>query len=146
MNLLEILRPKVEGTLDNLDLFRVPKVQGENRISQAKGRSKYYINLSILYFSGVAYDKQLFLFLDNHFKEILMEKLLEIVQNVNTYLTDYVLIILLVGIGLFFTIATRFVQIRFFGKGIKIIGLQRASNSNMVLLPALEITKSLAEK
>ena len=48
-----------------------------------------------------------------------MEKLLEIVQNVNTYLTDYVLIILLVGIGLFFTIITRFVQIRFFGKGLK---------------------------
>ncbi len=48
-----------------------------------------------------------------------MEKFLKIVQTINTYLTDYVLIILLVGIGLFFTIRTRFVQVRFFGKGLK---------------------------
>ncbi len=48
-----------------------------------------------------------------------MEKLLEIVQNINLYLTDYVLIILLVGVGLFFTIRTRFVQVRFFKKGMK---------------------------
>ncbi len=41
------------------------------------------------------------------------------IKTVNSYLSDYILIILLVGVGLFFTIRTKFVQIRFFGKGMK---------------------------
>ncbi|MBQ2968455.1 MAG: sodium:alanine symporter family protein [Clostridia bacterium] len=48
-----------------------------------------------------------------------MDKLLEIVNTVNTYLSDYILIVLLVGVGLFFTIKTRFVQVRCFGEGFK---------------------------
>ena len=56
-----------------------------------------------------------------YFKEevIVEEKLLNIVATVNKYLTDYVLIILLIGIGLLFTIRTRFVQVRCFGEGMK---------------------------
>ncbi len=46
-------------------------------------------------------------------------KLLSIVQTINMYLSDYILIILLVGTGLFYTIKTRFVQVRCFGEGIK---------------------------
>ncbi len=38
---------------------------------------------------------------------------------INTYMADYVLIVLLVAIGLYFTIRTRFVQVRCFGEGIK---------------------------
>ncbi len=45
--------------------------------------------------------------------------LLPIVQNLNQYLADYILIFLLVGIGLFYTIRTRFVQVRCFGEGMK---------------------------
>ncbi len=45
--------------------------------------------------------------------------ILPIVQKVNAYLSDYVLIILLVGAGLFFTVKTRFVQVRCFGEGMK---------------------------
>ncbi|MBQ9778697.1 MAG: sodium:alanine symporter family protein [Clostridia bacterium] len=48
-----------------------------------------------------------------------MDFLNEIVGKINTYLTDYVLLFLLVGIGLFFTIRTRFVQVRCFGEGMK---------------------------
>ena len=48
-----------------------------------------------------------------------MDFLLNIVETINSYLTDYVLLILLIGIGLFYTIRTRFVQVRFFGKGVK---------------------------
>ncbi len=48
-----------------------------------------------------------------------METLLHIVQTINAYLSDYVLIILLIGIGLFYTIRTRFVQVRCFGEGWK---------------------------
>lgn len=44
---------------------------------------------------------------------------LKVVQTVNTYLTDYVLIILLVGVGILFTVKTRFVQVRCFGEGMK---------------------------
>ena len=46
-----------------------------------------------------------------------MDALLKIVQTVNAYLSDYILIILLVGTGLYFTIRTRFVQVRCFGEG-----------------------------
>ena len=48
-----------------------------------------------------------------------MDFILKIFQTINAYLSDYVLIILLVGIGLFFTIRTRFVQVRCFGEGMK---------------------------
>ena len=47
------------------------------------------------------------------------EFILPIVQKVNAYLSDYILIILLVGAGLLFTFATKFVQIRCFGEGMK---------------------------
>lgn len=47
------------------------------------------------------------------------QKLLEFFQKVNSYLTDYVLIILLVGVGILYTVATRFVQVRCFGEGLK---------------------------
>ena len=45
--------------------------------------------------------------------------LLEIVQTINTYLSDYILVFLLVGVGLWYTIRTRFVQIRYFGEGMR---------------------------
>ena len=48
-----------------------------------------------------------------------MDKLLSIVQTINMYLSDYILIILLIGVGLFFTIKTKFVQVRCFGEGMR---------------------------
>ncbi|MBE6718727.1 MAG: sodium:alanine symporter family protein [Ruminococcaceae bacterium] len=48
-----------------------------------------------------------------------MDNISKIVANVNTYLSNYILIILLVGVGLYYTIATRFVQIRCFKEGWK---------------------------
>ena len=47
------------------------------------------------------------------------EFLLPIVENVNKYLSNYILIALLVGVGLFYSIRTRFVQVRCFGEGMK---------------------------
>ena len=49
----------------------------------------------------------------------MQETILKLVQTVNSYLADYILIILLVGTGLFFTFKTRFVQVRCFGEGMK---------------------------
>ena len=48
-----------------------------------------------------------------------MDAVLSIVQKINFYLSDYILVFLLVGTGLFFTIRTRFVQVRCFGEGFK---------------------------
>lgn len=48
-----------------------------------------------------------------------MDVLYDIVVTINTYLSNYVLIILLVAMGLVFTIRTKFVQIRFFGEGMR---------------------------
>ena len=48
-----------------------------------------------------------------------MDFLYNIVASINTYLSNYILIILLVGIGLYYSIRTRFVQVRCFGEGWK---------------------------
>ncbi|MDY3014085.1 MAG: sodium:alanine symporter family protein [Evtepia sp.] len=48
-----------------------------------------------------------------------METLQNIVQTINFYLSDYILVILLVGTGVFFSIRTRFVQVRCFGEGMR---------------------------
>jgi Na+/alanine symporter len=48
-----------------------------------------------------------------------MEALYNGVVTINTYLSNYVLIILLVGVGLYFTIRTKFVQLRCLGEGMK---------------------------
>ena len=45
--------------------------------------------------------------------------LLEIVQTVNSYLSDYILVFLLIAVGLLYSIKTRFVQIRYFGQGMR---------------------------
>ena len=51
--------------------------------------------------------------------QTVQEILLPIVQKVNLYLSDYVLILLLVGLGILFSVKTRFVQVRCFGEGMK---------------------------
>lgn len=47
------------------------------------------------------------------------ETLLKIAQTINTYLSDYILIFLLIGVGLYYSIRTKFVQVRCFGEGMK---------------------------
>ena len=48
-----------------------------------------------------------------------MNTLLKIVQTINLSLSDYILIVLLIGCGLYFSIRTRFVQVRCFGEGMR---------------------------
>ena len=45
--------------------------------------------------------------------------ILNIVATINTYVSNYVLVFLLVAVGLWFSIRTRFVQVRCFGEGMK---------------------------
>lgn len=47
------------------------------------------------------------------------DAVLGVVKTINTYLTDYILIILLIGIGILFTVKTKFVQVRCFGEGCR---------------------------
>ena len=42
-----------------------------------------------------------------------------VVCRINEYLSNYILVILLIGVGLWYTIRTKFVQIRFFGEGMR---------------------------
>ncbi len=48
-----------------------------------------------------------------------LDSLLAVVKTANSYLADYILIVLLVGIGLFYSFKTRFVQVRCFKEGMK---------------------------
>ncbi len=60
--------------------------------------------------------------------------LLDVMNVINTYMADYVLIALLVGVGLFFTFKTKFVQVRCFGEGWKNVfgGIKKSGNKNSI--------------
>lgn len=45
--------------------------------------------------------------------------LLEVVSTINGFLADYLLILLLVGVGIWYTVKTKCVQVRCFGQGMK---------------------------
>lgn len=47
------------------------------------------------------------------------ETLLPIVQTINSYLSDYILFFMLIAVGLWYSIRTRFVQVRCFGEGMR---------------------------
>ena len=47
------------------------------------------------------------------------DTLLNILTTINNYISDYILVILLIGCGLYFSIRTKFVQVRCFGEGMR---------------------------
>lgn len=51
--------------------------------------------------------------------QAIQDFLYPIVCNINEYLSSYILIALLVGVGLWYSIKTRFVQVRCFGEGMR---------------------------
>ena len=51
--------------------------------------------------------------------ESLETLLYPIVDAINTYLSNYILVFLLIAVGLWYSIRTRFVQVRCFGEGMK---------------------------
>jgi AGCS family alanine or glycine:cation symporter len=50
---------------------------------------------------------------------MVMQQFTALIQQINACLSDYVLVILLVGTGIFFTVRTRFVQVRCLGDGFR---------------------------
>lgn len=49
----------------------------------------------------------------------IQETLLPIAKTINAYLSDYILVFLLIAVGLWYSIKTRFVQVRCFGEGMR---------------------------
>ena len=56
-----------------------------------------------------------------------MEALEKIVNSINTYLSGYILVFLLVAVGLYYSIRTKFVQVRCLGQGFKRVFSKRES-------------------
>jgi len=51
--------------------------------------------------------------------QALESALYPIVVDINNYLSSYILIVLLIAVGLWYSVKTRFIQIRYFGAGMK---------------------------
>ncbi|AIY06331.1 sodium:alanine symporter [Planococcus sp. PAMC 21323] len=62
------------------------------------------------------------------------------VDNVNTLLWTYILIALLMGLGLYFTVRTRFVQIRLFGEMFRVITEKKDGDSGISAFQAFTIS------
>lgn len=53
------------------------------------------------------------------FVQSMEDVLTPVVVNINTYLSNYILVALLLGVGLWYSLKTKFVQVRCFGEGMK---------------------------
>ncbi|WP_203339078.1 alanine/glycine:cation symporter family protein [Planococcus beijingensis] len=62
------------------------------------------------------------------------------VDNVNTLLWTYILIALLLGLGLYFTIRTKFVQVRLFGEMFRVITEKKDGDSGVSAFQAFTIS------
>ncbi|MGH2316963.1 alanine/glycine:cation symporter family protein [Planococcus sp. SE5232] len=62
------------------------------------------------------------------------------VDNVNTLLWTYILIALLMGLGLYFTIRTKFVQVRLFGEMFRVITEKKDGDSGVSAFQAFTIS------
>ncbi len=76
-------------------------------------------NANYLLFSELLLSKATFLFTRRKRMQKILDGLLNVVVTINAYLSDYILIILLIGVGVFYSFKTRFVQIRCFKQGMK---------------------------
>ena len=51
-----------------------------------------------------------------------METILKLIDSTNTFLWSYILIVMLITLGLYFTFKTKFVQFRYFGEMFRLLG------------------------
>ena len=111
-----------EGTLEKLTTVSAEGARPTGRISQAKGQSDRAARRAVSGgFSGVAGAGRRLLFLQGAGRRHTMEAVLQLVQRINFYLSDYILVFLLIGTGLYFSVRTRFVQVRCFGEGMRAV-------------------------
>ena len=126
----------MDVALENPICKWVPKVQDrlDCRISQVKGRSNVYIDkrrcvvhlvvcIYIIVFSTEQLIYHLFRFFMFEGRENMLQSieaaLYPVVVSMNNYLSSYILIFLLIGVGLWYSVKTRFVQVRYLGAGMK---------------------------
>ncbi len=57
----------------------------------------------------------------------------------NDILWTYILIVLLIGLGLYFTFRTRFVQFRYFGDSVRLLGAGTASGTGVSFFGAFAV-------
>lgn len=51
-----------------------------------------------------------------------MDAIFKLIDNMNEFLWSYILIVMLITLGLYFTFRTKFVQFRYFGEMFKLLG------------------------
>ncbi len=73
-----------------------------------------------------------------------MDVLLKIVATINRYLSDYILLILLIGVGVYFTVRTRFVQVRCFAEGWRRMFARNQKGGTGSLSPFQALTTAIA--
>ena len=60
------------------------------------------------------------------------ELLSKLIENISNVMYSYLLIIMLLGVGLYFTFRTRFVQLRLLGESIRLVGEKKEGDENAV--------------
>lgn len=116
-------KPEVENTLENLIELSAEGASGENHESlrqRDRVDNIYMLSANQILQSRLFTDGSLF-FSKMQERGKKMEMLLKIVQTINAYLSDYVLVFLLIGVGIFYSVKTRFIQVRCFGEGMKMV-------------------------
>ena len=64
----------------------------------------------------------------------------QMIADLNTFLYSYILIILLVGTGTYFTVRTKFVQIRMFPEAIRVLTEKKSDSAGVSSFQALMIS------
>ena len=64
----------------------------------------------------------------------------QMIADLNTFLYSYILIILLVGTGIYFTVRTKFVQIRMFPEAIRVLTEKKSDSAGVSSFQALMIS------
>ena len=56
----------------------------------------------------------------------------KLVETINNVMYSYLLIIMLLGVGLYFTFRTKFIQFRLLGESIRLVGEKKEGDENTV--------------
>ncbi len=105
------------GALENPDIAGAEGAKDATVPNLSGKRTEQYI----LYFNVVIFQScfSAALFFWRACMQAIFDGILSVVETVNMYLSDYILLFLLVSVGLFYTVKTKFVQVRCFGEGMK---------------------------
>ena len=110
------LLDKLDMDEDEIINEKMSKNEAKYPVDKARGKADKYDRLCCIHFGKKAAGS---LFFEGSC--FLMETLNAAINQVNTILWSYVLIVLLIGLGLYFTFRTGFVQIRLVGEMVRLL-------------------------